>query len=127
MSWEGLNRRKFPRAKFPCLLKLTASDHTVDTVLTHTENISVGGVCVIIKMGLERSVSMTLELDLMDGEDVIRCKGQVIWVIRRKAIEDVKPSYYDTGIEFVDIREDYRKRVEKLVEVLFKNEQKVAL
>ena len=55
-SWEGLNRRKFPRANYPCLVVIRNQDAPDDgehdknsTILTHTDNIRGGGGRVILK------------------------------------------------------------------------------
>ncbi|MBF0486318.1 MAG: PilZ domain-containing protein [Candidatus Omnitrophica bacterium] len=119
MGWEGLNRRKFPRAKFPCLIKILRSDGQ-DAILTHTENISIGGVCVIIKRQLDIFTTVGIEIDLMDGEELISCASKVVWIVRRKATEEVKPSHYDIGIEFVDLKPSDRARIEKTVDHLVK-------
>ena len=127
MSWEGLNRRKFPRAKFPCLVKLAVNGVVRDAFLAHTENISTGGVCVILKKGMERFTPMDVEIDLMDGEDHFCVKGKAVWVVRRKATEAHKASCYDTGIEFVDMTEENDRRIRQLVEHIVRNELKVKL
>jgi hypothetical protein len=54
----------------------------------------------------------------MDGGDVITCRGKVVWSVRRKAVEDHKPSCYDLGIEFLDIKDEHRARVGQAVEHL---------
>jgi c-di-GMP-binding flagellar brake protein YcgR len=127
MVWEGMNRRKFPRVNFPCLVKVVHQDKTADVILTHTENLSGGGICVVIKKSLELFSPAIVELDLMDGEDIISCKGRTIWAVRRKATEPVKPSYYDIGFEFMDIREEDRKRIERTVEHFLKSQQKAKI
>ena len=127
MAWEGMNRRKFPRVKFPCLVKIVHHDKPADVVLTHTENLSGGGICVVIKKSLELFSPVSIEIDLMDSEDVIACKGRTTWAIRRKATESVKPSYYDTGFEFVDIREEDRKRIDLTVEHFLKSQQRAKI
>jgi c-di-GMP-binding flagellar brake protein YcgR len=127
MAWEGMNRRKFPRVKFPCLVKIVHQDKPAEAILTHTENVSGGGICVVIKKSLELFSPVTIEIDLMDSEDVITCKGRTIWIIRRKATESVKPSYYDTGFEFVDIREEDRKRIDLTVEHFLKSQQRAKI
>ena len=118
MAWEGLNRRKFPRANFPCLIKIVRKDQADEILLTHTENISMGGACVIIKKSLELFSMVNLEIDLMDGAELIVCQAKVVWSVRRKAIEEHKPSFYDTGFEFVDLAEGSRLRIETAVEHL---------
>jgi c-di-GMP-binding flagellar brake protein YcgR len=126
MAWEGLNRRKFPRAKFPCLVKILKEGRAEESILTHTENISIGGVCVIIKRQLEIFSPLKVEIDLIDGDSVISCRGKAVWVVRRKALEDVKPLFYDTGIEFVDLSDADRVRIQKTVDFLVKNGHEAA-
>lgn len=127
MSWEGLNRRKFPRVYFPCLIKMMLNQDPLSLLLTHTENISHGGVCVILRKGLDRFAEVDVEIDLMDGEDIISCRGKTVWVVRRKATDPVKPSFYDTGIEFMNIAEHDGDRIRKVVDHLAMSEQKVRL
>ena len=118
MSWEGLNRRKFPRAKFPCLIKVSHENSPTETILTHTENISVGGVCVIIKKHMEMFAPVLIEVDLMDGSDIIAGRGRVVWTVRRKATEQLKPAFYDTGIEFVNLDRQAASRINNTVDYL---------
>ncbi|MBF0570211.1 MAG: PilZ domain-containing protein [Candidatus Omnitrophica bacterium] len=128
MTWEGLNRRKFPRAMFPCPVKLVAAGAAADNVfLTHTENISTGGICIILRKAMEKFTLLDVEIDLMDGQDHIICRGKVVWVVRRKATDPVKPSFYDMGIEYVDIKDEGRKRIQDLVGHLGKIDQRAKL
>ncbi len=121
MTWEGLNRRKFPRANFPCLIKIIRSGEAEDVILTHTENVSIGGTCVIIKKSCELFTSVAVEIDLMDAGEPVRCQGKVVWSVRRKALEDNKPSFYDLGLEFVDIQPDDCVRLGKIIEQLVRS------
>ena len=121
MTWEGLNRRKFPRVNFPCLVKIVNEGRRDDVLLTHTENISIGGACVILKKTTELFSHVNVEIDLMDGGDVISCRAKVVWSVRRKAIEEHKPSCYDLGLEFLDIKDDARTRVSQTVEHLVRS------
>lgn len=125
MPWEGLNRRKFPRAQFPCLIKLSLEDGSSETLLTHTENISSGGICVIIKRGLGIFSLLSIEIDLMDGGDPIRCKGKIIWTVRRKATEELKPSFYDIGIEYCDLDGHDEQRIARVIQQLLKDTRAV--
>ncbi len=118
MTWEGLNRRQFPRANFPCLIKIVHEGREDEAILTHTENISTGGAAVIIKKSLELFMSVKVEIDLMDGGELITCGAKVVWTVRRKALEALKPSFYDIGLEFLDLREESRSRVAHTVEHL---------
>ncbi|OGX36287.1 MAG: hypothetical protein A3C36_03085 [Omnitrophica WOR_2 bacterium RIFCSPHIGHO2_02_FULL_52_10] len=127
-SWEGLNRRKFPRANYPCLVVIRNQDAPDDgehdknsTILTHTDNIGVGGVCVILKQDLKMFSPVELELDLLDLGDHIRCNGKVVWNIRHQNEGGEKPNFYDIGIEFVDISGQDRSRLEHIINRLVKN------
>lgn len=120
MSWEGLNRRKFPRAVFPCMIKISRPGVEAETLLTHTENVSIGGVCVILRRHLEVFLPVSLEIDLLDGNETIACGGKIVWTVRRKAIEEHRPSCYDTGIEFVDIKAADHARIDKMLDHLIK-------
>jgi c-di-GMP-binding flagellar brake protein YcgR len=126
MTWEGLNRRKFPRANFPCLIKVLHEGDPQDTLLTHTENISVGGACVILKKSVDLFSPVDIEFDLMDGGDIIACRGKVVWSVRRKAIESEKPSWYDLGLEFMDITPESRARVGQAVEHLVRGRRETS-
>ena len=127
MTWEGLNRRQFPRASFPCLVKIFSNWTTVEPVLTHTENIGMGGICVVLRKSLEKLTLVRIEIDLMDGEDHIVCQAKVLWNVRRKAMDINKPFYYDIGIEYVDISNKGRQRLESVVAQIVKKESKGCL
>lgn len=127
-SWEGLNRRKFPRANYPCLVVIRNQDVPNDgeddknsTILTHTDNVGVGGVCVILKQDLKMFSPVELELDLLDLGDHIRCNGKVVWNIRHQNEDGKKPNFYDIGIEFTDISTQDRARLEHIINRLVKN------
>ena len=127
-SWEGLNRRKFPRANYPCLVVIRNQDAPTDggddknsTILTHTDNVGVGGVCVILKQDLKMFSPVELELDLLDLGDHICCNGKVVWNIRHQSEDGKKPNFYDIGIEFIDITAHDRSRLENIISRLVKN------
>lgn len=119
-AWEGLNRRKFPRVKYPCLIVLQRNSEDRDTILTHTENIGIGGVCVIVKDNLKMFTPVDIELDLLDLEEHVKCKAKVVWCVRRKSSEPNKPLYYDIGVEFTDVSEENRQRIDAIVGRLVK-------
>ena len=124
MPWEGLNRRKFPRVQFPCMMKIFLKDGYFETILAHTENISTGGVCLIVKKSLEQFSQVDLEIDLMDDGLHIFTEGKVVWSIRRKATDPVKGSFYDTGIEYINMKCDEAARIVALIGHFSKKEQK---
>ncbi len=103
MSWEGMDRRKFPRVMYPCMIKVLSADGAQLPLLTHTENIGQGGLCFILKQEIRLFTPVELEVDLLDSNEHIKAKGKVVWIVRRKSIEKVKPMFYDIGVEFTDL------------------------
>lgn len=121
--WDGLNRRKFPRVNYPCLVVIRGSGETDDVLLTHTENIGIGGVCLILKKDIKMFSEVDLELDLLDLGEHIKCKGKVVWNVQRKSDEEKKPLFYDIGVEFEDIDKEEKKRLDEIVERLVRINQ----
>jgi len=119
-DWGGLNRRKFPRVLYPCLVVLHASTEHEDAILAHTENVGTGGICVIMRRQLKMFSPVDIELDLLDLGEHVRCKGKVVWSIRRKDTEPSKPMFFDVGIEFENMSERDQQRIEQIVHRLAK-------
>ena len=115
MSWDGRNRRKFPRVLFPCLIKIRGDKNAKDVLLTHTENLSIGGVRVILKNSVSMGAAIDVEIDLMDTGEHLSCKGKVVWSEKRKSTESVKPNFFDIGIEFINVGDGDQKRLDLIV------------
>ncbi len=115
MSWDGRNRRKFPRVLFPCLIKIRGGKEGKDAILTHTENLSTGGVRVILKNGVAMGSVIEVEIDLMDIGEHLHCRGIVVWSEQRKSSEEFKPDFYDIGIEFASVDDSSQKRLEQII------------
>jgi c-di-GMP-binding flagellar brake protein YcgR len=110
MIWDGIERRRFVRANFPCKIIVYApKEHAIPT---HTENIGAGGVRVIIDEKIEIHSIVGLEIFLT--KEPIVCKGRVVWVVEKK----IKESFplYDMGIEFWEIKEEDRLIIKNFVE-----------
>ena len=126
INWDGLNRRKFPRINYPCLITLRHDPGKSEAILTHTENIGIGGLSIISNKNLPMFSVIDLELDLLDSDRHIKCQGKIVWSIRRKLIEEKKPLFYDLGIEFFNLKEDDQKRLGELIQRLVNQAQKTA-
>ncbi len=122
--WEGLNRRRFPRVNYPCLVTVWVdSEGEKETFLTHTENIGIGGVCLTANKRFKLFSPIDIELDLLDMEDHLRCKGKVVWLVQRKDPDPRRPMLFDLGIEFEDIGEEEQRRISKIVQHLQKHQE----
>ena len=100
MDWEGKDRRQFPRVMYPCMVKVIPTGGSQQHILTHTENVGLGGLCVILKNEIKLFTPVELEVDLFDIDEYIYPKGKVVWNVRRQSSEKIKPMFYDIGIEF---------------------------
>jgi c-di-GMP-binding flagellar brake protein YcgR len=117
VSLSGANRRKFPRVNYPCLVVIEGSNSDQDppAILTHTENVGIGGVCVILKDNIKIGTPVEVEIDLMDLEQHIKCQGRVVWNVQRRHDDKKKPLFYDIGIEFVNIDKNEQQRIDEIV------------
>ncbi|MFC1704211.1 PilZ domain-containing protein [Candidatus Omnitrophota bacterium] len=122
MTWQGMDRRRFPRANYPCLVIIRRNSMRPEAMLTHTENIGMGGICVILKRDLGLFTPVEIELDLMDTQSHIKCDGKIVWVVKRKESDEKKPSFFDTGIEFGKLKEQDQQRVHSIVQRLMKTQ-----
>ena len=111
--WNGINRRKFPRANYKKRL-------TAKTISTQTENIGAGGICVIIKEDLGLFQGVDLELFIEGNTTAIKCGGTVVLVVKKSEPKQKGSHVYDTGIEFIDIRPEDRDRISEAVENIIK-------
>ena len=121
MSWDGSNRRKFPRVIYPCLIKIASQTQDIQHILTHTENIGIGGVLVIVKKEVKLFTDVDLEIDLLDVKDHIKVVGKVVWCVRRQEIAETKPLFFDVGIEFTSLPIKHREHLKQTLEIVIKN------
>ena len=97
--WDGFNKRKFPRLNIHCEIDIL-SEIQKGPIRTNTENIGIGGVCVILDKPLERFSKCRLKLDLTDQE--VRCDAKVVWIVPTREGNRSKKKF-DTGLEFEGI------------------------
>ncbi len=114
-NWDGLNRRRFPRVNYPCLVTLRHDQGEKEAILTHTENLGIGGLCVTVNRNIKMFSPVDVQLDLLDGQNHIKCEGKIVWSIRRKVDETKKPLFYDLGIEFGSLKEEEQRRLQNIV------------
>lgn len=112
--WEGIDKRRFPRANFQCLITIRRKGSPI-SISTQTENIGAGGICVILKEGLDIFTQVDLALTLPDGLQPVKCTGTIVWVIKRAELKKDRPYLYDTGIEFSDLKDEDKQRIIKIV------------
>jgi len=117
MVWSGIDRRKFPRANYKCLVTVRKKDG-VQTFTTQTENIGAGGICVILPERLDIFSNVDLVITLVEGRPPIKAGGSVVWTVKSCDLKKAKANCYDTGIEFVDLSKENHQLVEHVVSEL---------
>ena len=117
--WNGINRRKFPRANYKCLISIKKRLNA-KTISTHTENVGAGGICVLIKEDLGLFQGVDIELFFEEGKPPIKSGGTVVWVVKKSEPKQKGSYLYDTGIEFIDVRPEDREKITDLVEEILK-------
>lgn len=121
VNWQGLERRQFPRVNYPCLITIRQDDkEAIDAFLTHTENLGTGGVCIIFRRNIKLFAEVDMEIDLMDTEKNIKCRGKVVWSVKTQSKKQPKVIVYDTGVEFTNISPEDQTRVTEIVNQLIR-------
>ncbi|MBN2096899.1 MAG: PilZ domain-containing protein [Candidatus Omnitrophica bacterium] len=118
--WDGVDRRKFPRVDYPCLITVRKNTPPQQAILTHTGDISVVGIRVIINDKIELMSVVDLEIDLKDAQPAIHIHGRVNRIKELSAGGSGKPLRYDTGIQIIDIGEAQRRRIQNVIRHLLK-------
>lgn len=108
--WDGFNKRKFPRVNVRCDISIQ-SNPQLKPLSTHTQNLGLGGVCVLVDHEFKRFQECELSLEIAEGEKRIKCKGKISWIVPTREVKERK-NVYDTGIEFVDISPSDTKRIQ---------------
>jgi c-di-GMP-binding flagellar brake protein YcgR len=113
-AWQGENRRKSPRVHYSCLIVLKNKDSQEQPIMVETENISAGGIAVTSKKAIPQESLLDVTLDVgIKGQ--IKFVGKVIWSIQRKEDAEHKPSFYDIGVSFAEMRNEDKQCLEKIV------------
>lgn len=121
MMWEGINKRKFPRVSYKCLIRVSQQG-VEESIETFTENIGSGGICVVLEKRLGLFEKVEMQIFIEEGAHPIECRGAVVWVVKSTRSGKSGADTYDTGIEFQEIKSDDRKRISTLVEDILESE-----
>lgn len=108
-------RRRFPRVTYPCKIIVSTTGEKEEFSL-HTENISSGGVRVILQK--EPEINQQVDLEIVIGKKHIKTKGRIVWVIDVKTPGESKPDLYDVGIEFTQLTVEDKEFLGKLIDQL---------
>lgn len=113
MDWYNEEKREFIRIAIPCEISL----HSIENhkLISKTENISTGGIRVLITEKLQPSSIITLNIYGVKKEPLI-CEGRVMWVFSRKNPSNKEETIFDTGIEFYRANKNFFFEMKNFVE-----------
>jgi hypothetical protein len=110
--WDGFNKRKFPRLNMHCEIDIH-SDEQKASIHANTENIGIGGVCVILDKPLERFSTCHIKLDLDELE--VSCDAKVVWIVPTREVKSTRKRF-DTGLEFVGLKPEHHSALLDFIE-----------
>jgi len=110
-------RRKYPRLKFNVDVdyKILRENGFIATKV-ETKDIGAGGICIVSLEKFDVGNSLSLKFSLPGVNKPIKAIGRVAWVAEFSVGGDT-PSHtaYDTGIEFTEISDDDREKINEYV------------
>jgi PilZ domain len=112
MENNGSERRTAVRVPFPCKIMISSP---IRLLVSHTENLSEGGLRVMLEEKLTPFTVVGIEL-YVDKGNPLKCKGKVAWVkdvfnpIAREVI------LHDTGIKFIEMNDFDKNYLKKIID-----------
>ena len=85
-----------------------------EPIRTTTENLGIGGVCVVLEERLERFSVCILRLQLEEKPPTIEASARVVWAIPTREGSKGK-KLFDTGIEFVQLDPESLQTIQKFI------------
>jgi len=107
-------RRKFPRLSVAVDIQYKALPEAIAYGTGATANISAVGICLILYEELKPGSVLELNIYLPDDQPIIKGKGRIVWIKPFNVARDQKERF-DAGVEFIDINESDRKRINNYV------------
>lgn len=111
--WNGINKRKFPRCEIALELNISFGEK-VKYVATRTENLGIGGLCLLLNMPLEPFHEISLKMPLDDEQLPIECNGRVMWIVEKHDTHN-KETLFDVGIEYINISSEDKDRIARFL------------
>jgi len=112
MDQDNVERRQYTRALFPCRIMISSP---IRLLISHTEDISEGGIRVMLEEKLSPFTMVGIEL-YFDKNRPMKCKGKIAWVKEITNPIEKMPSMFDTGIKFIDLTDFDKLYLKKLAD-----------
>ena len=85
-------------------------------ISTYTEDISEGGLNIVIKENLD--IASVVDMEIFIKNAPISCKGKIAWIKTKEntMLEDEAITYFCTGIEFQQLTQENLDLIKSCVE-----------
>jgi len=110
---ENIEKRTDRRLNIACKIKFIINDKQ-SVFSAHTENISAGGMMVIIGEEIALSTIVDLELFLWNKDKPLKCRGQIAWA-NEITPKETKPRLFNTGIKFLEMSDTDKAQISEFV------------
>ncbi|MCP4653366.1 MAG: PilZ domain-containing protein [Candidatus Omnitrophica bacterium] len=114
MGYEGENRREHSRVSFPCKIMISSP---VRLLVSHTENLSEGGMRVVLEEKLSPYTMVGIEV-FFEKNKPIKCKGKIAWVKEMVNPIAKTPTMFETGIKFIELNDCDKEYIKKLIKAI---------
>lgn len=109
-------KRRYPRLKFNVDVEYKILRETgFNSTKAESKNIGAGGICIIALEKFDIGNSLSLKFSLPGAEKSIKAIGKVAWVSEFSIGNVPLHTAYDTGIEFTDINDEDREKINEYV------------
>lgn len=121
-------RRRFPRATVRYKINIICEGEVIlgtpkdYTFHTHSENISEGGIKVLLEKELKIGSLIKLQVFITSGVP-IDCKGIITWN-KKVNPELTKPDVFETGIQFIELDDDDQAIISNVVKKVLTKEDR---
>jgi len=112
------NRRKYPRANYPCQLTVWLADGSNETILANTSDIGLGGLCVHLNQWVDVGTKVDMQLQFTNTTTPFRCRGVVV----RSRQESER--FYNIGIQFEPLSAFKHAFLDERISEIIDSEQK---
>lgn len=116
--WDGKERRKDLRCEKCCDAQYHINPDSDKRVSAQSENISVGGVKLVLDELLSKGTPLTVDIAVSDEQKPITAKGEIAWVkeVDPDQAEQRGKRIFQAGVKFVNMTPEDETRLRNHVE-----------
>lgn len=118
-------RRQFARVTVLCKVTVIFGERLL-MFDSHTENLGVGGMRLILQDNLMVNSELDIELFLPDRQKNLKCKGKVAWS-KEMTPRGINPRFFDIGIEFTKMEDEDKQMLQGTINALMTQVQRNTL